>query len=472
MNSIFYSPKNAAVGDVIPCFMNGEFKVFYLQLSRAKNQPDLGPVWHLIETTDLLYYRERGSCGIHGGTGAVLCADGLYHMFYCVFPEGRQVVAHATSTDLVHWQPCPEDDLEADSEFYVTGDWRDPHVLWNEEEGLYWMLIAARAVNDYNRNGCVGLCVSNDLKTWQARPPLYAPNQHTSALECADLFRIGDWWYLVYSTYTDRFVTHYRMSRSSCGPWLTPPEDTFDGRAFYAAKTATDGQKRYAFGWNPTRTENIFNWNPPGYAGRDFNTWDWGGSLVVHEIVQNLDGTLAVRLPDSIVVAFRREQPTTLQPLLGDWEQTGQSHTVSTPQGFACATAGLLPGCCLVTAQFRFALNTRRLGLILRASDKLDQGYTLQIEPDRQRVVFKSYPFTNEHGGKILSHEVELERPLPLSPDRQHAFKLVIENSVCELYLDNQVAMSARMYDLQDGQLLFFAVDGEATFENIRVKTA
>ena len=37
MSSIFYSPKNAAVGDVIPCFMNGEFKVFYLQLSRAKN---------------------------------------------------------------------------------------------------------------------------------------------------------------------------------------------------------------------------------------------------------------------------------------------------------------------------------------------------------------------------------------------------------------------------------------------------
>ena len=67
-----------------------------------------------------------------------------HHMFYCVFPEGRQIVAHATSTDLVHWQPCPEDDFEADPEFYVTGDWRDPHVLWNEEDGLYWMLIAAR----------------------------------------------------------------------------------------------------------------------------------------------------------------------------------------------------------------------------------------------------------------------------------------------------------------------------------------
>ena len=42
---------------------------------------------------------------------------------------------------------------------------------------------------------------------------------------------------------------------------------------------------------------------------------------------------------------------------------------------------------------------------------------------------------------------------------------------MCELYLDDQVAMSARMYDLQDGQLVFFAADGKATFESISVKT-
>ena len=47
----------------------------------------------------------------------------------------------------------------------------------------------------------------------------------------------------------------------------------------------------------------------------------------------------------------------------------------------------------------------------------------------------------------------------------------MIEESICELYLDDQVAMSARMYDLQDGQLVFFAVDGEVTFENISVKS-
>jgi beta-fructofuranosidase len=66
---------------------------------------------------------------------------------------------------------------------------------------------------------------------------------------------MGDWWYLMFSTFTDRFVTQYRMSRSIEGPWRAPAVDTFDGRAFYAAKSATDGRRRYLFGWNPTRTK-------------------------------------------------------------------------------------------------------------------------------------------------------------------------------------------------------------------------
>ena len=56
--------------------------------------------------------------------------------------------------------------------------------------------------------------------------------------ECPDLFRMGEWWYLVFSEFSERCVTRYRMARSLAGPWLAPAEDTFDGRAFYAAKTA------------------------------------------------------------------------------------------------------------------------------------------------------------------------------------------------------------------------------------------
>lgn len=466
----YYCPANAVVGDVIPYFTGGEFKVFYLQLGRGANA-HRSPEWFLLGTCDAVHYDEYGSCGIFGGTGAVLQAGDGYHMFYCEFPDGRQIVSHAISPDLIHWEPIPADSFGPDPAWYAASDWRDPFVFWNEEAGQYWLLVSARTRSPYARGGCVGLCVSDDLHSWQARPPLFAPDLHVSALECPDVFRMGDWWYLVYSTYTDRFATHYRMSRSASGPWLAPAEDTLDGRAFYAAKTASDGQHRYLFGWNPTRTENLFDWNPPGYAGRDFNTWDWGGNLVVHDLHQAADGTLQVRLPDGVAAQFQRSHAVTLTPAIGQWHLDGTRHTARSPVGFAGATAGALPTHCLITGQIRFRPGTRRLGLLLRASAALDQGYAIQFEPDRQRVVLKSFVFPNEHGGKILPFEVELERSVPLRPDQDCALTLVLADSVCEVYVDDQVALSTRMYDRPNGSLVFFVADGEATFSDFAIRT-
>jgi beta-fructofuranosidase len=471
MNRIYYSPQDAAVGDVIPFYANGEFKLFYLHNWRVPNALEREHGWYLLGTQDFVQYQEYGPCKIPGGTGSVIEVDGLYHLFYCIFPEGRQIVCHATSSNLLHWKKHPEEDFGPDPEYYAPQDWRDPFVFWNEAANEYWMLLAARTRSSYSRGGCVGLCVSNDLQHWQAKPPIYAPNLYLSAPECPDLFQIGDWWYLVYSTYTDRFVTQYRMSRSVDGPWIAPTEAALDGRAFYAAKTGSDGEKRFLFGWNPTRTENVFEWNPPGYAGKDFNTWDWGGHLVVHEIVQATDGTLQVRLPDRVAAQFQHEQLIRLRPMLGDWSRVEERYTAVSPNSFSCAIGESLPACCLVSARFQFTPDTRRLGMIVRASEKLDKGYQIQFEPDRSRVVIKSNVFPDEHGGKILPYEVELERPLALQANQDYSLNLVIDDTICEIYINDQVAMSTRMYDLQEGHLAVFVVDGEASFRNIMVKT-
>ena len=93
------------------------------------------------------------------------------------------------------------------------------------------------------RRGCVGLCKSADLHHWECCEPLYAPHASMSAYECPDMFYENGWWYLIFSQFTDRFQTIYRMSRSCHGPWKRPKTDSFDGRAFYAAKKLR--------GWKP-----------------------------------------------------------------------------------------------------------------------------------------------------------------------------------------------------------------------------
>ena len=469
-DGIFYRPRGASVGDVIPYFADGEFKLFYLHIWRVPPAQQGVRGWYLLGTNDFVHYREEGPCHIPGGTGSVVKVGDLYHLFYCIFPKGTQIICHATSPDLLHWDKHPEEDFAPDPTYYEQSDWRDPLVFWNEQESQWWMLVAARARSSYNRSGCVGLCVSTDLKTWQARPPLHTPNISLGALECPDLFRMGDWWYLIYSTYTDRFVTQYRMSRTLEGPWLAPEVDTFDGRAYYAAKTGTDGRRRYLFGWNPTRTENEYHWNPPGYAGFDHATWDWGGHLIVHELVQLPDGRLNVRLPDSVADAYQNPQPLPLSEAVGSWRIDATGAATVSEQGFACATAGPLPSRALVSTRFRFSPGTRRLGLMVRTSKALDQGYQIQFEPDRQRLVFKSYVFADEHGGKIPTGEVDLERPLALQPDRDHHVTLLLDQTVCEVYANDAIALSTRMYDLPAGDLACYVTDGAARFENLTLK--
>ena len=96
-HAIFYRPQRAAVGDVIPFYANGEFKLFYIHLWRDPGTPVGELDWHLVGTRDFIHYQEYGSCDIPGGTGAVSEVNGMYHLFYCLFQDGglRQIVCHA-----------------------------------------------------------------------------------------------------------------------------------------------------------------------------------------------------------------------------------------------------------------------------------------------------------------------------------------------------------------------------------------
>jgi beta-fructofuranosidase len=317
------------------------------------------------------------------------------------------------------------------------------------------MLLAARLkTGPSRRRGCTALCASKDLQQWEVREPFWTPGLYFTH-ECPDLFRMGDWWYQVYSTFSERHVTHYRMSRSLQGPWRAPENDAFDGRAYYAAKTATDGVRRYLFGWNATRNDE-----------RDYQPWQWGGNLVVHEVVQEADGTLSVRAPDSIDRAFARDVPYRVQPGLGHCEIDANRVRLTAPGSFGCASAGPMPGRCRIEATVVFDANTRGCGLMLRTSDDFESAYYVRLEPGSQRLVFDSWPRAGD-----VSHMAELDRPMDLAPGVPVTVTLFIDGTVCEVYAAGRVAMSARMYNLPAGNWGVFVNEGAARFSGIRLTT-
>jgi beta-fructofuranosidase len=476
MANLFYKPADAWAADFIPLYSEGRFHLFYLLDWRNRQQHGEGTPWYQISTTDFVHFTEHGEMLARGTqdeqdlyvfTGSAIHARGQYHIFYTghnpyLRQQGKpeQAIMHAVSSDLLTWKKVPQDTFYADTTRYEPHDWRDPFVFWNEEKGEYWMLLAARLRSGPSRRrGCTALCTSKDLQHWEVKDPLWAPGLYFTH-ECPDMFRIGDWWYLVYSTFTERCVTHYRMSRSLEGPWVAPENDTFDGHAFYAAKTAaiTSGSKepqRFIFGWNPTRDQE-----------KDYQPWHWGGNLVVHEVIQQTDGTLTVRIPQSVDAALKTEMPVSFLPGTGSWNINGNSLSVAAPESFTCAVGGEMPARCKIKAEINFNGYTRGCGVMLRVSEDLESAYYIRLEPGRDRLVLDSWP----RGGDI-PFMVELERPIHLAPGKTYPMTIIVEDTVCEVYLDNQIAMSARLYNLKNGKWGVFVNEGAASFNAVQLFT-
>lgn len=486
MKEVFYKPPDGWVGDLIPFSHNGRFYLYYLHDRRnGKTEDDygFGTSWNLLITEDGVEVEDMGVVLPTGGaedvdrscyTGCVLQGgDGRFHMFYtaqnhhnpqyCRDGRSIQYVMHATSDDLIHWHKHYDSVMSADESIYEVFDWRDPYVFYSEQEGCYNMLLAARKQGASQKNGgCIALCRSQDLWDWQVCEPFYAPNTYLTH-ECPDLFRWGEWWYLVYSTFSERFVTHYRMARTLNGPWTAPVEDSFDGRAFYAAKTAEKNGERWAFAWTPSKRGDT-----------DYGQWEWGGTLVMHKLSQLPDGRLTAGISPAIRNSFVRNLPL---GAVGE-EPCDLDRPIQICAEYAAAALPLtgLPKQCLVEADIAFSSGIRNFGVAIRQDENYADGYYFRIEPFYNRVVFDMWPRrvagVNQwyvDGDKPFA--IELERPYHLAHLRRVHLCLVVDGDICTLYVDNTVALTARTYNLHGAGWSFFAFDGSIEVENIHLLT-
>lgn len=464
--ALFFKPEDGWAADVIPFFWRDEFHLFYLKDYRAETTHGPGTPWEHLGTRDFVRFTEYPQAIARGGldaqdlwifTGSVIEHGGVFHIFYTghnrlFLDRGlpQEAIMHATSSDLVHWTKDERNPiLFADAERYEPDDWRDPFVFWNADENEFWMLLAARLrQGPSRRRGCTALATSPDLVNWSIREPLWAPSLYFTH-ECPDLFKMDDWWYLVFSEFSDSTVTRYRMSRNLAGPWLAPPVDTFDARAFYAAKTVSDGTRRFACGWNPSRLGTT-----------DDGQWQWGGDLVFHEITQSPDGTLRVRVPAEVDAAFAAPLPARAPgSTIGAWRRDGDALIGDAGDGYAACSLGPMPEKARIAARIRCGPDTHACGILIRADEHLEQGYEVRWEPHRHRIVVDRWP-------RPKDRPFDLERPLATETNEAVDLRILIDGSVVEIYVNDAVALSYRAYDHPTGDWGCFVYGGQASFSD------
>ncbi|HCK4012377.1 glycosyl hydrolase family 32, partial [Enterococcus faecium] len=308
-HQLYYQPKDVWVGDVMPYGKEGKFFIYHQRDTR--NPVPFGEPfgWALATTKDFVHFEDFGESLLRGDdnerdqfiyAGSVFEANGKVHAFYTGYnreflAQGKtsQVLLHAESDDFVHWEKS-ETALELEpQEGYDIRNWRDPFVVWDDEKEEYLLILGARKGQDKHlQTGRLVEFTSKDLTNWEFKGDFWAPGLYTM-FEMPELFKIGDWWYLVYSEYSDGNKILYRMSQSLEGPWIKPKDEAFDGRAYYAGRTAYDGKRRVLFGWVPTKDQE-----------NDKNNYLWGGTLVPHEVYQKEDFSLGVKPIDEVWNAF------------------------------------------------------------------------------------------------------------------------------------------------------------------------
>ncbi len=475
--SIYYNPAIGRCGDPMPFYDQkaGEFKVLYLQEYDNNATYNYHPIWG-VSTKDGATYESLGEVLPTGtstleqdaalGTGCAIYneKDGLYYIYYTGHnPNCKNVeaVMRATSPDFKTWTKDPVWVLKGNDYGYSPVDFRDPQIFV-AEDGLYHMVISS--------NLKFAEFTSSDLKNWNHVGQF--PMIWDRMLECPDIFKMGNYWYLVYSEgYRASWSrkVKYMMATTYEGlkacfndPGANWPKDghegVLDSRAFYAGKTASNGTDRYIWGWCPYRTgSTIHEKNINVGAGGEPN---WSGALVCHKIIQHSDGTLTLGKVPAMAAKYDKAQNVNVV------DSKGYANGTLSGDG-AYVLYSRLGTCNHISFDVKTSNNWDKFGISLVRGTDSEKYYTMVVNPeweDGRKVNFEQ----EGPQGKGFIEGIDgyvFNRPA----DNVYHIDIYTDNSVMVMYINDVCAYTNRIYGIQKNCWSINNYGGNITVSDVQV---
>ena len=481
----YYMPAIGRVGDPMPFYDQkaGDFKVLYLQEFDNNQSHRFHPIWG-VSTKDGANYQSMGEVLPYGGNDyaqdAALgtgCAyydekNGVYYIYYtghngnCQY---REVVMRATSTDFKTWTKDELWALNGPDYGYSSNDFRDPQIFV-ADDGLYRMVIAT-----YPKNGGdpqFAEFKSSDLKNWEHVGPFKMIWDRM--LECPDIFKMGNYWYLVYSQSfraswsrkVKYMVADSWNALKDCfnnGPkWPADGplwrEGNLDTRAFYAGKTASNGTERYIWGWTPYRSGADIHEKNINVGAGDGNEPNWSGALVCHKLIQHADGTLSLGAVPAMAAKYSKTQEAKVMAANGydNGKLSGDD---------AYVLYSRLGTCNHISFKVTTSNNWDKFGISFVRSTDPDYYYTLVVNPEEENA--RKVNFEQE-GYRIVEEWSEKEQKMVEKKvngkgfiegadgygfyrpeNNEYHIDIYTDNSVLVMYINDIVCCTQRIYGIQ-----------------------
>ena len=449
------------MGDVMPFYDNGVMNIYHLRNTTGSNSNFYHPIARLT-TSDFIHYKDEGvvinyeesifSPDAALGTGSFIKdKDGKYHCFYTGHNTSgtdpdlgedalpyAEVVRHAVSDDQITWVK--------DDEFRLYGyenDFRDPYVYYDEVDRLYYMLITTRDYGNAVIRRYSSSSLSVDDEGWTFVDNFFTNDEGSYNMECPSYVEYNGFYYLAYSEQGKNRVTHYRYKTSRDGEWKKFSRDAIDASGFYAGRLEKAGDKLYAFAWCARLT------------GGNTGTFDWGGNLVSHEMKQNADGEIFPIMPSNYKSYFNHEvtYANSKGEKVSNYSFNGEKFEATT----------LDKKSELVTRiSFKMKPNslTGDFGLTFGTNNQYDNRLgdsIIGFDLTNNRLMCYNDVSNIIRYGKELAHvNYQFEQGKTYDVDA------IIDGEVITLYLNNEIALTARFLNMEENYFAFYSNKAKA----------
>jgi beta-fructofuranosidase len=240
---------------------------------------------------------------------------------------------------------------------------------------------------------------------------------------------------------------HYRISTSINGPWTKPQNDRIDGEYFYAGKTASDGNKRYVFGWNARKTPE-----------NDLGNKDWAGNMVIHELIQKSDGTLGTQAIQTVKDLFSKKKKTVeVDAISGNAAANNGTYTLSGAAQKAMVTFKPIGKKAKIKAEVLLSDANGTAGFVFHTNDT-GSYYKIVFDVAQNRVV--GY---NSAGQETTS------LPFQFQTNVNYNVEIITEGSVTVLYINGQTTLTNRIYGRDKNKWGLVSEGQNAVFTNLEV---
>ncbi len=441
----YWKPRgyNVNAGDAMPFYHDGVFHLFYLVDRRHHHSKwGLGAhQWAHISSTDLVHWthyplalaitdeQEASIC-----TGSVFFHGGKYYAFYATRKLDRtEHPGLAISSDGIHFEKILPSPLPEPQEPFKIGPNRDPYVY--RDGPAFRMLVTAELAAPalFHRGGALEQLVSEDLSHWTMLPkPFLVPGYNKSQPECSDLIFWRGWYYLFFGM---DGATHYRMSRTADGPWITPPIDTLDSAQAHVMKVAQFGADRQiGVAWIANGT--------------------FGGELLFRELTQSPDGTLGTKFVPEMIPAMDSPLPWRAAPMTPGVSITPGGIVIHTVEGTGAAYIDHVPQNARITAKLT---GKGTFGIVLRSVGSMEGGVALKLVPALHRAEWlpaASNSLANEPSSSINGVD-GLDRSIDLD--------IVAKGDIFDASINGTRTLVRKEAGLNGDRLFFYVQGGELT---------